>query len=74
MLLEVILVLSKVLVFIYLMMGLRFKVGVDSTVGFFERNWELSVTWLGMVLLLVLVVMSLLSEVFRYQCWWYEFE
>ena len=74
MLLEVILVLSKVLVFICLMIGLRFKVGVDSTVGFFERNWELSVIWLGVVLLLVLVVMSLLSVVFRYQCWWYEFE
>ena len=74
MLLEVILVLSKVLVFICLMMGLRFKVGVDSTVGFFALNWELSVILLGMVLLLVLVVMSLLSVVFRYQCWWYEFE
>ena len=68
MLLDVILVFSKVMVFICLMIGLRLKVVVDSTVGFFERNWELSVIWLGMVLLLVLVVVSLLSVVFRYQC------
>ena len=47
---------------------------VQGWSGFDGRIRELSVIWLGMVLLLVLVVMSLLSVVFRYQCWWYEFE
>ena len=59
---------------IWLMIGVRFRVEGESTVGFVEWSWVLSLIWLGMVLLLVLVVVSLLLVVFRYQGWWYEFK
>ena len=59
---------------IWLLIGARFRVEGESTVGFVEWSWVLSLIWLGMVLLLVLVVVSLLLVVFRYQCWRCEFE
>ena len=59
---------------ICLLIEVRFRVEGESTVRFLERSWVLSLIWLGVVLLLILVVVSLLLVVFRYQCWWYEFE